>query len=154
MANGRVTAALRARGEETRAAGKSASAYGGRFLRKDRVGEQAVDMALALKEMKDEETTLSAARVMRAQEIAGKTFHKIADTWVDAAYKDEMRKVKVKYASEAYFDLLKAKPEWKKIFMLGDKLILVTGKNTCLIIGDEGSEKLSGKEIKDIVAGR
>jgi hypothetical protein len=57
-----------------------------------------------------------------------------------------METVKVKYGSAAYFKLFTAKPEWKEIFMLGEKVTFVVG-NQCVAIGDEGAEDLTADQI-------
>ena len=92
MAKGRVGEALRARSEVSRLADRDAAGYGGRALQDMRVGKQAVDMAQVLKEMKREQTAPGAPHVLRTREIAGKTFHKMADTWVDAARRTDRGK--------------------------------------------------------------
>jgi len=120
-----------------------------------RSGKGAVRIADELQRMKRDATIDEGARRIAAvKRVKDRALYRISGTWVDEGYKEGMKETKIKYASAAYFDLLKAKPAWKKFFMLGDKLILVTGKDTCLIIGDEGKEKLSTEEMDAIVRGK
>jgi Ca-activated chloride channel family protein len=59
------------------------------------------------------------------ERIKGRTFYRIDDRWVDAAYAQSTETTKVELFSEAYFKLLREHPELAGCFALGERVIVV-----------------------------
>jgi len=103
---------------------------------------QASGMVRDLKEKSslDETTELT-------KRIAGRTFEKRGDTWVENTYADKDSTIEIKYDSDAYWGLVSEMSDVAEIFALGEKLVLKVGK-IYVRIGDSGRETLARTEIK------
>jgi Ca-activated chloride channel family protein len=80
--------------------------------------------------------------------VAGRTFIYKSGGWIDSeAVSGTKKSLKVKYLSDAYFALVKAKPELKAAFALGGRLVVVIAKDTSVIIdpaeGETSVEKVT-----------
>jgi len=80
----------------------------------------------------------------------GRTFANVSGVWVDDSVTKEMKVVKVKFASDAYFAIVNAAPALKEAFALGDKLVIAAGKS-CLAIGDDGKESADDVDVKAVI---
>jgi hypothetical protein len=76
-------------------------------------------------------------------------FHPRNGTWIDDAFKDGTKIVKIKPFSPAYFKVLDAIPELRESFAVGQK-VLVTGKHIAIEISDAGVEKLGDAELRSL----
>ena len=88
------------------------------------VGGDAVDYSEALDsyrraEVNDDRIALTVRRVGR------RIFYQIEGVWTDRDYKTDMERVTVKYNSDEYFELLDRNPGLKKVFALGDRIVVV-----------------------------
>jgi uncharacterized protein YegL len=118
-------------------------------------GQEAVLGAIALRQMKEagsEESAIASLKTVR-----GKTFRFQDGFWVDQAIKGgEKETIRVKYLSEAYFALLRANPDLKDYFKLGDKIkVLInppaSGQGGIVLeISDSGKETLSPDELSKL----
>ncbi|MFQ5413944.1 MAG: VIT domain-containing protein [Phycisphaerae bacterium] len=89
---------------------------------------ETVDTLLFLGEMlaRDEDTESDAGRPMQpVQRVGTRTFYRVQDRWVDAAYDKNDKTSKVELFSEAYFDLVRQHPELAKCFALGDRVVVM-----------------------------
>ena len=112
-------------------------------------GSMAVDMSTAVKGMKMADK--SAGEDDEASGIryaAGRPFRFQAGAWVDLKYKANMRLLKVKYLSQAHFWLIKNSALLKRFFALGDRVIVVVGKNRAIEIGPSGRNEVPSAEMK------
>jgi len=116
-------------------------------------GEDAVDFSMQLGEMKDAEGFGERGRgdYVPAQHASDRSFVEISGAWIDTDYLETMPKLSVKFGSRAYFALVKAYPELSDAFGLGDKLtVCIDG--VAVVIGDEGAEEMTEREIKAEIA--
>ncbi len=112
-------------------------------------GKEGVELALVLDALRNEEQ-LKECKTVQA---CGKTCREIGGAWVDEAYTPDLKIVRVKAMSDAYFRLLAKHPEMKDVFHLGNRLVWVTPSGNALVIDPEnGSAKLSDKEIDALFA--
>ena len=88
--------------------------------------------------------------VLRIRQVAGKNFEYVLGFWVDGDFKKEMKTIEVKYLSDAYFELIKREPRLKKVFALGENVVVVMGKKA-IVIQAEGKEKLTKSEFKELL---
>ncbi|MEW6355872.1 MAG: VIT domain-containing protein [Planctomycetota bacterium] len=114
-------------------------------------GRDAFDMAKKVRALKEEQAAgegdKGGARIVK--HVGARTFVLVEGVWMDTNYKEGMQTIKVKYGSATYFKLLDAKPEWKEIFLLGDRVAFVVG-NQCVMIGEEGAEELSTDQVNEL----
>jgi Ca-activated chloride channel family protein len=107
-------------------------------------GKEGVELALVLDALRNEEQ-LKECKTVQA---CGKSCREIGGAWVDEAYKPDMKIVRVRAMSDAYFKLLAKHPEMKDVFRLGNRIIWVTPNGSALVIDNEkGSAKITDKEI-------
>ena len=78
--------------------------------------------------------------------VAGKTFVRRGDEWVDTTISTEETKLKIKYLSNAYFDLLKANPGLQQIFALGEHVRVKLSAGV-LEIGPDGKESIDSADL-------
>ena len=62
-----------------------------------------------------------------------------------------MKVLKIKYMGKAYFALLQKSSKLKKIFALGDRIIVVVGKNRAIIVSPDGRDSVSDSELKKFI---
>jgi len=115
-------------------------------------GKDAVDIAEEVSRLKRADNLSVGARGRQAvEERAGRRLAKYRGVWVDEAFKGAESLVKVKWGSEAYFALVRAHPELKEIFSLGQRLVLVTAEGKALVVDTEGgAEEMSDEAMKGL----
>jgi hypothetical protein len=67
--------------------------------------------------------------------------------WTDVAFKDSMRRLKLRAYSAAYFRILEMVPELREPFALGEKVI-VAGRSVAIEIAPDGAESLTDAELR------
>jgi Ca-activated chloride channel homolog len=108
-------------------------------------GEKAVNLSIALNRLKEAQNP-EAAQTVRAK---GKTsFLAVGPVWVDKAYREGLKVVRVKYLSEAYFEIVDKVPGAKEVLSLGPQLVWKTQSGVALVIDTVGAEKLNAEEWK------
>jgi Ca-activated chloride channel family protein len=121
---------------------------------RDVSGKDAVRVAKAIGELKRGETAEvrsdGKTAVSLVKRIDERTFYFYAGFWVDGDFTDKLEKLHVKYLSDGYFSLLEKLPDLKKVFAIGERLIVVVNK-TALVVDDEGKEKLDDAEMKALL---
>jgi len=117
-------------------------------------GQAAVELSTRLSAMKraevvaEREVTGAALRV-----IDGRTFRKTGDVWTevieskDPSKPPKLTTLKIKYLSDAYFDLLNRRPDLKKVFAMGEQ-VQFRVNDYLVVIGPEGEEKLSTERLE------
>ena len=68
--------------------------------------------------------------VTTIKRVKDRTFHLREKVWVDSTHKPETKTTKIEFGSDAYFELLKKKPELAKYLAIG-KHVIVCYKGTC-----------------------
>jgi len=112
-------------------------------------GETAVDFADAVKDMKtaegsrDDEDDAAGIRY-----ISGRAFRYQSGGWIDLKYKPSMKLLKIKYMGKAYFELIQKSAKLKRIFALGQRLIVVVGKNRAIAVSPDGRDSVSSSELQ------
>ena len=98
-----------------------------------KTGERAVKYSEELKRMKKAEAEVSEPG-LGMKHVGEKVFFLQDDTWVDSEFKEGTETIKIEFASERYFKLLKKEPELKKYFALGEKVIFVFKRKAYQVI--------------------
>jgi len=91
---------------------------------RSQVGADAVTLSRRLSDDKREEVVKRPSD-QNILYMAGKTFYKTAQGWIDADYKDGMATIDVTFLSKEYFQLIDAHPELAQYLSIGKELILV-----------------------------
>jgi hypothetical protein len=111
-------------------------------------GEDAVDLTIALKRLKESNAQVGAYPVRTKGKAS---FVQLSGVWIDRAYKDGLTSVKVKYLSDAYFRILEKIPAAKDVFSLGQQLVWVAPSGVVLVIDHTGAETLTDAEIAKLL---
>jgi Ca-activated chloride channel family protein len=115
-------------------------------------GGAAVARSKADAELKEADKPMAAKPGERIEHAGGKTFYLTEGVWLDSLWPKDTTKatiIKVKYVSDAWFDLPGLRAELKEILALGEKVKVKLG-DVLLVIGDEGLEKLTDAVRKQI----
>lgn len=122
------------------------------FAKRDKegatTGKLGVDLAVETEGLRtSSRVTTSAIRVVNSRRLM-----EVGGVWIDEGFTAKTDAVVVKALSDAYFDILKAHPEVKRIYQLGNHLVWITPSGKALVIDANGKEKLSADEIKALFA--
>lgn len=102
-------------------------------------GKDGIAISKALKKMKEQNEGERVDEPVRS--ASGRTFIFRNGGWIDSeALSGTGKQLKVKYLSDAYFALLKARPELKAALALSDRLVIVVGKDKSVVIDPAGGE--------------
>jgi Ca-activated chloride channel family protein len=125
-------------------------------------GQAAVEYSRTLGEMKDAATIagpgISAAA--GAKVVAGRTFTLTNGAWAEVREKTDKKgsesekpakTLKIKYLSDAYFDLVKLRSDLKSVFALGERVELDVN-DYHVVIGPEGLEKIEKAQLDELAA--
>jgi hypothetical protein len=108
-------------------------------------GMQAVETSIATEELKRAETQQESEGI-GTRFVDGQLFVYKSGVWHQDGVSPSAGAVKIKYMSDAYFTLLKARPDLRKRLSLGDNVTLKVGRKT-VVIGAAGLTKLDASKI-------
>ncbi len=115
-------------------------------------GANAVAFSKALRHLKEAEAGGEAAGAKAAlQRVGERTFALLGGAYVDTAFEEDMETLKVKFGSDAYFNLLDVMPELTDCLALGETVVVVIGEKA-LIVADEGEEEMTADQIEEYFA--
>jgi Ca-activated chloride channel homolog len=107
-------------------------------------GKAGIAVAKKMREMKEEQQAPKDSEPVRV--AAGRTFLYRSGGWVDSeAVGGVAKQLKVKYLSEAYFALLRAKPDLKAALALGDRVMVMVGAGKAVVIDPAEGESTADK---------
>ena len=102
-------------------------------------GASGIEASKSVRKMKDEVLAGKVSEPVRS--VSGRTFLYRSGGWVDTeALAGTPQQLKVKYLSDAYFALVRARPELKAAFSLSDHLVVVVGKGKSVVIDPTAGE--------------
>lgn len=109
------------------------STYGRVASGKQAVGESTTASRLMYLKTLD---SRSRGRLWTTQRIGGRLFHLVAGVWIDAGYQPAMEKNlrKVEAFSDAYFELLRQRPQLAKILSFSTAMVVVIGRDEAVEI--------------------
>ncbi len=107
-------------------------------------GKAGIAVAKKMREMKESSGGPKDSEPVRV--AAGRTFIYRGGGWVDSeGLTAATKQLKVKYLSDAYFALLKAKPELKAALALGDRVLVMVGPGKAVVIDPKEGETAADK---------
>ena len=83
------------------------------------------------------------------QHRAGHVFQLVDSIWTDVRVTPQMKRVKIRPYSAAYFKLVEALPELRELLSVGEKMV-VAGRLVAIEIADSGVEDLNVREVESI----
>jgi Ca-activated chloride channel family protein len=108
-------------------------------------GADAVVAAQSVQELKNQSV---AQRQQAVQQVGGQAFFQRGQTWVDGRYDEKMPTIAVKWGSEAYFQIVRQKPDLAKALAQGKSVVVVVAKNQALRIDETGKETLTAADLR------
>jgi len=121
-------------------------------------GEAAVEYSRQLGDLKSATTVAGGGdgvATAGTKTVAGRTFQLASGVWAEAREKKdkeaEKKTLKIKYLSDAYFDLVKLRPDLKSAFALGERVELDIN-DYHVVIGPEGAEKIETTQLDELAA--
>lgn len=112
-----------------------------------RTGAEGVAVSKTVKDKREKEV-LDRDDRSNVTRAGGHTYLWIDEAWVDADYKGTEKVLKVKYLSEAWFTLVRVKPELRDALSVGDRVIVVVARGKAVVVSADGADKLSEAEIR------
>ena len=102
-------------------------------------GKDGIELSRAVRKMKEQTEGERVSDPVRS--ASGRTFVYKNGGWIDTeAQSGTAKSMKVKYLSDAYFALLKVRPDLKAALALSDRLVIVVGKDKSVIIEPTAGE--------------
>lgn len=136
-------------------AGVAGVRAGEEALRDADTGAKAVDIAQELQRMRRAENAAQTRGVQQVNQRAGRQFANYRGVWVDERFQGNENLVKVRWGSEAYFQLIRARDELRPVFNQGQRIVAVTSAGQAVAVDvDEGREAaFTEEELKGLFAG-
>jgi Ca-activated chloride channel homolog len=90
-------------------------------------GRDAVAFSKEKEKLRNAETLSITTNLEQIRQVAGKTFYKYDGVWTDSEFKAEAKLpvVKLKFASDEYFNLIGQDPKLAECFALGQRVVVV-----------------------------
>ena len=122
-------------------------AFGGR-MGSGRTTADAVQASVGLRAGKEAAVRAPEEAEATIRRVGGKTFLHVGGAYVDTDFTEDMKALRIKWGSDAYFASLDAMPELKAYLALGESVVVViNGK--ALIVSEEGEEEMKADKIKE-----
>lgn len=115
-------------------------------------GPQAIDAATTTAAMrKTSVATAGAEAVTNAKDLAGKIFYLDGESgyWVDVDYTDDLREVTVKYLSDVYLKLCRARPDIARWLAAGEKVKVRLG-DVGLVVAEDVADNITDEQINTL----
>ena len=112
----------------------------------DAAGKSAVSSAKALRKMKEANKVDKDSRTS-VRYVKGRTFEMSGGRWVDRSYREGMKTLKIRYLSQAYFDVLQEFAELAEYMALGDKVTVVKS-GVAIVIDANGQETITKSQLE------
>jgi len=103
-----------------------------------------------VKSVAELDSTSQVAQGGAYRQIGARQFTQQQALWVDQRYTQAQRLVKVKAFSPLYFELVSKLSGLNEVLVLGDQ-VLVSGRTVAIQVGPDGAERMSEREVADLV---
>ncbi len=109
-------------------------------------GAQGRAISRQLRAMREAEQS-RAATARGTRFVAGRTFREVRGMWVDTAYRRGMPSLRVRYASPAYFALLRQRPSLRAFLSLGRRVTVVLSGGRAVIVDENAPAGVSDADV-------
>jgi len=115
-------------------------------------GKTAVEIARECRRLRRAENASRDLRgVQKVQHRAGRQFVNYRGVWVDEWYQGDETLTKVKWASEAYFQLVRRRADLRAALSQGQRVVVVTARGQAVAVDtDAGLETLTAEQMKGL----
>jgi Ca-activated chloride channel family protein len=96
-------------------------------------GKKAVDLSRAIAKYKRAEFNKDEI-AHSVRRVGKRIFYHIDGVWIDQDYREGMKETRLAYAGDEYFTFLEKHPDLRKVFALGERVIVVIGENSAIIV--------------------
>ena len=116
-------------------------------MMEDETGASAVELSKAIGRLKKSKSDADGSRGIGTgvKRVGNRTFHELGGIWVDASLTEGLPEIRVKYLSEAYFQLVEKLPELTEVLAIGERVVIVVNGHA-LIIDTEGADTLDAAQ--------
>ncbi len=115
-------------------------------------GKKAVDIAQQIAALRETRKSRARGRDVKAvQHRVGRRFVRYRGVWVDEAFEGAETLTKVRWGSDAYFALLRARPELKDVLSLGERVVLRTAPGKALVVDVKGGIEAMDDEAIEVL---
>lgn len=111
-------------------------------------GGVAVENAQVFSDLKNSDQLQRA--IVQSQNVAGRRFDNRGGAWIEDKFDDKGKVVRVKYLSDAYFQLVTQNEENRRILSQGERVAWRTPKGLMIVIDGEGKETLTPMELSEL----
>ena len=125
-----------------------------RLFEKAETGKTAVEIAQECQRLRRAENASRDLRgVQNVQHRAGRQFVNYRGVWVDERYQGDETLTKVKWGSEAYFQLVRDRADVRAALSQGKRIVVVTARGQAVAVDiDSGLEELTPEQMKALFA--
>ncbi|MCZ7678498.1 MAG: VIT domain-containing protein [Sandaracinaceae bacterium] len=113
-------------------------------------GERGRRLAHRLRSMREAERVDAAPSASRF--VDGRAFQLVSGAWVDSRYRREMRTLRVRTASPAYFALLRARPALRRALALGARVTVAIDDRRAVVVEPSAPAELGEAEVQAFLA--
>ncbi|MCC6875874.1 MAG: VWA domain-containing protein [Sandaracinaceae bacterium] len=113
-------------------------------------GEEGRRLARRLREMREAERSSSVPSATRF--VAGRAFRSVQGAWVDGRYRREMSILRIRTNGDAYFQLLRDRPELRAALALGERVVVTLDERRALVVDPDAPEP-SADSVRAFLAG-
>jgi Ca-activated chloride channel family protein len=110
-------------------------------------GAEAVSLSMKLRDWKQSVAVAGESEATALRRVGAKKFLLLDGAHIDCAFEADMKAVRIKWGSDAYFNTVDALPELVKYLALGREVVVVLN-GRALVVAGEGDEIRSVREIK------
>ena len=112
--------------------------------------QRAAASLQSIEMMADSAASADAARAgIQQRRHGGRIFQLVDGVWTDVRVSDQIKRVKIKPYSAAYFKLVEALPEIRELLSIGEKVV-VAGRSIAIEISGAGVDVLTEREIESV----
>lgn len=111
-------------------------------------GGVAVENAQVFNDLKNSDQLQRA--IVQSQNVVGRRFDNRGGAWIEDKFDDKAKIVRVKYLSDAYFQLVTQNEENRRILSQGERVAWRTPKGLMIVIDGEGKETLTPMELSEL----
>lgn len=118
-------------------------------------GRDGVDASVAIQSLRAavkpyDQTSSSKSQSQIVRRVGNKTFYLVNGVWTDSLLKKDQKTVKIKYLSDAYFQLAAKDADLARYLSMGEKVIVCLPQ-AALEISEVGKDKLTPQELADLL---
>ena len=110
-------------------------------------GQDAAEISRLLRDWKGAEAAGAVPDAVTVRQVDGKTFLRLGNAFVDTTYDESLEELEIMWGSDAYFNLIEARPDLTHYLALGETVVVVVAEKA-VIISDRGAEDLSVRDIE------